>query len=146
MKIVSQNRRARFDYQILETIEAGIILTGQEVKSARGGHMHLSGAYVSFLKGKAMLKKAKIERYKYASGIDGYDPERDRELLLRATERDRLEGLLAEKGMSVLPLEVLSGKTIKVLLGVGRGRKKGDKRERIKERDVERRLRRGEEL
>ena len=146
MKVVSENRRARFDYQILETIEAGIILTGQEVKSARSGNMHLIGSYVSFLKGRAVLKKAKIQPYKYASGIEGFNPERDRELLLRGPERDRLEGLLTEKGMSVIPLEVHSGRTVKVLLGVGRGRKKGDKRERIKEREVMRRLRKGEEV
>lgn len=145
MKIVAQNRRARFDYEIVETIEAGIILTGQEVKSARGGGMHLSGAYVSFLGGKPLLKHAKIQPYKYASQLDGYDPERDRELLLRSAERDRLFGASAEKGMAVLPLEVRSGRTIKVLLGLGRGRKKRDKRQRIKEREVERMLRRGEE-
>ncbi len=146
MKVVAQNRRARFDYEIVETIEAGIILTGQEVKSARGGGMHLSGAYVSFLGGKPLLKHSKIQPYKYASGLDGYDPERDRELLLKAGERDRLLGALAEKGMTILPLEVRSGRMIKVLLGLGRGKKKGDKRQKIKEREVERRLRRGDEV
>lgn len=146
MKIVAQNRRARFDYEILETVEAGIMLTGQEVKSARSGGMHLSGAYVSFLGGKATLKQAKILPYKYASGLDGYDPGRDRALLLHAKERDRLIGSSAEKGMTVLPLEVRAGRTVKVLLGIGRGRKKGDKRQKIKEREVERKLRRGEEI
>lgn len=108
--------------------------------------MHLSGAYVSFLGGKPLLKHAKIQQYKFASNLDGYDPERDRELLLKASERDCLMGASSEKGMTVLPLEVRSGRTIKVLLGLGRGRKKGDKRQRIKEREVERRLRKGEEL
>lgn len=146
MKVVAQNRRARFDYEILETVEAGIILTGQEVKSARGGGMHLTGAYVSFHGGKPILKHAKILPYKFASGLDGYEPDRDRPLLLHARERDRLIGASAEKGMTVLPLEVRAGRTIKVLLGVGRGRKKRDKRQRIKEREVQRRLRKGEEI
>jgi len=146
VKVVAQNRRARFDYEILETVEAGIILTGQEVKSARMGGMHLSGAYVSFLGGKPVLKQAKILPYKYASGLVGNEPDRDRELLLHKVEANRLLGKAAEKGLTVLPLEVRSGRTIKVLLGVGRGRKKGDKRQRIREREVERKLRRGEEI
>jgi SsrA-binding protein len=146
MKVVAKNRRARFDYEILETVEAGIVLTGQEVKSARGGGMNLSGAYVSFLGGKPVLKQAKILPYKYASGLESYDPGCDRPLLLRKSEANRLLGKAAEKGLTVLPLEVRSGRTVKVLLGVGRGRKKGDKRARIREREVLRRLRRGEEV
>jgi SsrA-binding protein len=146
MKIVARNQRARFDYEILETVEAGIILTGQEVKSARGGHMQLSGAYVSFLRGKPVLKKAKIQPYKFASGLEGYDIERDRELLLKKNESERLAGKAQERGMSILPLEVRSARTIKVLLGLGRGRKKEDKRQRIREREVMRQLRRGDEM
>ena len=145
MKVVARNQRARFDYEILETIEAGIILTGQEVKSARGGHISLAGAYVSFLSDKPVLKNAKIQPYKYASDLAGYEPDRDRELLLRKRECDRLMGSATEKGMSIIPLEVRSGRTVKILLGLGRGRKKADKRQRIREREVERHLRRGEE-
>ena len=146
MKVVARNQRARFDYEILETIEAGIILTGQEVKSARGGHISLAGAYVSFLSDKPVLKNAKIQPYKYASDLGGYEPDRDRGLLLRKRECDRLIGTAQERGVSIIPLEVRSGRTVKILLGVGRGRKKADKRQRIREREVERRLRRGEEV
>jgi len=146
MKIVASNKRARFDYDILEEIEAGIILTGQEVKSCRQGHVHLSGAYVSMLSGKPVLKNATIDPYRYASDLDSYDKLRDRELLLKTREIDRMIGKVQEKGMSILPLEVRCGRTIKVLLGLGRGRKKYDKRQRIKEREVKKRLRKGEEV
>jgi len=146
VKVVASNKRARFDYEILEEIEAGIILTGQEVKSARGGHVHLSGAYVSMLTGKPVLKNLTIEPYRYASDLGRYDKQRDRELLLHARQINRLVGKSQEKGMSILPLEVRAGRTIKVLLGLGRGRKKYDKRERIKEREVKKRLRKGEEF
>jgi len=146
VKIVAQNRRARFDYEILETVEAGIVLTGQEVKSCRAGHVNLSGAYVSFLSGAPVLKKAKIQKYRFAGDVADYDPERDRPLLLRKSEIDRLSGKVTEKGVTVLPLEVRAARTIKVLLGLGRGRKQHDKRERIKERDIKKRLRKGEEI
>jgi SsrA-binding protein len=146
MKIVAKNKRASFDYEILEQIEAGIMLTGQEVKSARGGNIDLKGAYVSFASGKPILKNASIQPYKYASGLSDYDPDKDRELLLKKKECDRFIGLSQEKGISVFPLEVRSARTIKILIGAGRGRKKYDKRQRIKERDVEKRLKRGEEV
>ena len=118
------------------------MLTGQEVKSARGGNIDLKGAYVSFASGKPILKNASIQPYKYASGLSDYDPYRDRELLLKKKECDKFIGLSQEKGISVFPLEVRSGRTIKLLIAAGRGRKKLDKRHRIKERDVDRRLRR----
>ena len=146
MKIVARNKRARFDYEILEEVEAGIILTGQEVKSVRGGNADLKGAYVSFASGKPVLKKSTIQPYKYASNLSGYDPGQDRMLLMKKSEMDRMTGKTEEKGISVMPLEFRAGRTIKILLGVGRGRKKYDKRQRIKERDVGRRLKRGEEV
>ena len=145
MKIVAQNRRARFDYEITDTVEAGIVLTGQEAKSARLGHVSLAGSYVSFLGGKPILKQVKISPYAYASGLEGYDPGHDRPLLLKKSELTRLESAQAEKGVSIIPLEVHSGKFIKILLGLAKGRKTIDKRQRIKERDVSRRMRMGRE-
>ena len=109
MKVVAKNKRALFDYEITEKVEAGIILTGQEVKSARAGNMNLSGAYVSFATGKPVLKNAKIQPYAYASNLGDYDPGQDRLLLLKQKELDKLLGLSQEKGVSVLPLEVRSG-------------------------------------
>ena len=145
MKIAAKNKRARFDYEILEEIEAGIMLTGQEVKSVRMGNADLKGAYVSFATGRPFLKSATIQPYKYASNLKDYDPGRDRELLLKKNENERLMGMAQEKGMSVLPLEIRAGRTIKILIGVGRGRKKIDKRNRIREREMEKKIRKGEE-
>ncbi|MDD5623451.1 MAG: SsrA-binding protein SmpB [Candidatus Peribacteraceae bacterium] len=146
MKTVSENRRARFDYEILETVEAGLLLTGQEVKSCRMGHLNLSGAYVSFLSGKPVLKNFTISRYPFASKLEPYDEKRDRPLLLRAAEIRKLQAKAEEKGCSIIPLEVRAGKFVKLLLGVGHGRKKIDKRQRIREREVAQKLRKGEEI
>src|SRR3989344_5257032 len=99
MKVVARNKRARFDYEILEELEAGMILTGQEVKSVRAGNADLKGAYVSFLGGKPILKNSTIQPYKYASNLAGYDPGRDRELLLKKSELERLRGMSDEKGI-----------------------------------------------
>jgi len=146
MKTVAQNRRAKFDYEILETVEAGIRLTGQEAKSCRLGQISLLGSYVSFFGGKPMLKQAKISPYKYAGPMPEYDPGHDRELLLRKNQAAKLEAAQAEKGISIVPLEVQAGKFIKVLIGIGRGRKRIDKRQRIKEREIGRKLREGREV
>lgn len=145
-KTVAQNRRAAFDFEIIDTVEAGIILTGQEVKSARMGNVNLSGSYVTFLGGKAFLKQTKISLYAFASGLVDYDPGRDRELLLKKSDLEKLSSLTAEKGVTIVPLEVRAAKYIKVLLGVARGRKRYDKRETIKKRDIEKRLRKGHDI
>lgn len=146
MKVVTKNRRARFDYDILETIDAGIILTGQEVKSCRRGNVSLSGSYVIIPRsGDVLLKNATIAPYAYASQLEGYDPGRERKLLLKKSESERLQRALEQKGVTVIPLEVRCGRYIKLLLGVGRGRKRYDKRQKIKEKEVKRKLKRGEE-
>lgn len=146
MNIVAKNRRATFDYEILETVEAGIMLTGPEVKSCRLGQVSLLGSYVSFFGGKPILKQAKISPYKYAGPMPDYDPGHDRELLLRKNQAKKLEASQEEKGISIIPLEVHAGKFIKVVIGVGRGRKRHDKRQKIKERDVRRKMREGREV
>ena len=146
MKVVAQNRRARFDFEITDTVEAGIILSGQEVKSCRMGHVNLLGSYVSFFGGVAVLKHAKISPYAFATVGGEYDPGHDRQLLLKKPEAARLASVIAEKGVTLVPLEVRAGKFIKVLIGVGRGRKRADKRARIKEREMGRNLREGREV
>jgi SsrA-binding protein len=93
-----------------------------------------------------VLKQAKITAYPFASGLESYDPGRDRELLLNASELRKLQGGTEEKGMTIVPLEVRAGKYIKVLLGLGRGRKRIDKRQRIKEREISRNVREGKEV
>lgn len=146
MKTVAANRRARFDYEILETIEAGIVLTGPEVKSCRSGHIDLRGAYVSFLGESPVLKQSTIAPYRFASDPESYQPGRDRPLLLKKSEAARLKEQSEQKGVTIVPLEVKAGKFIKVVLGVARGRKTIDKRQRIREREMGKKLRKGEEV
>ncbi|KKW39770.1 MAG: SsrA-binding protein, partial [Candidatus Peribacteria bacterium GW2011_GWC2_54_8] len=105
VKIVAQNRRARYDYEILDTVEAGLMLTGQEVKSCRNGNANLAGSYVSFLHGKPVLKGMKIAAYQFASGLESYDPGRDRPLLLSKADVQRLQSASDEKGITIIPLE-----------------------------------------
>ncbi len=144
--VVAKNRRARFDYDILETIEAGIVLTGGEVKSCRAHGVNLAGAYVSFVGGKAALKQASIAPYRYARAEDAGDPKRERALLLSKSQMERLQSFAAEKGVTIIPLEVVAKKFVKVLLGVARGRKRFDKRSAIREREMGRKLREGREV
>jgi SsrA-binding protein len=145
MKAVATNRRARFDYEISDTVMAGIMLSGQEAKSCRAGHIDMSGSYVSFQSGKAHIKHLKISPYKFASGLESYDPGHDRLLLLKKAEMEKLQSLSDQKGVTIIPLEVQAGRYIKVLIGIGKGRKTIDKRKVIKERDIERRMRKGEQ-
>ena len=145
VKVVAQNRRARFDYEILETVEAGVVLTGPETKSCRAGHVSLAGAYVSFHGDTPRLKNAMIAKYAY-SAPEGHEEKRDRTLLLRKNELAKLQRAVEEKGIALIPLEVRAGKHVKILLGLGRGRKRMDKRQHIKERETSRRVREGREV
>lgn len=145
MKVVAQNRRARYDYEIVDTVEAGMMLIGSEVKSCRMGNVNLSGAYVSLLTGEPILKNANIAPYAFASGQEEYEPGRDRRLLLKKSEVRKLQAALAEQGVSLVPLEVRAGRHIKVILGLGKGRKRIDKRQRIRERDITRKMQKGQE-
>lgn len=139
MKIVAKNRRARFDYDIVESFEAGIQLLGWEAKACRTHLADLSGAYVSFLGGKPVLKKMTIRPYPFASNVHPDDTTRDRTLLLHRKELDRLKTASDEKGMAIIPLEVKAGRHIKLILALGRGRKRFDKRQKIKERESKKR-------
>lgn len=120
-------------------------MTGPEVKSLKSGQASLKGAYVSLRGGEAFLVKAHVSPYKYAGGKHGakdINPERDRKILLNRRE---ISGLIGkEKGTAIIPLEIFTGHRglIKIKIGVGRGKKKYDKRETIKKREVERRIRR----
>lgn len=144
MKVVAQNRKARFDYEILDTVEAGLLLTGQEVKSCRLGHCDVKGAYVSFVADPPRIKQMTIRPYTHAGPLPEYRPSRERELLLSKKQIVALRAQSEEKGLTVIPLEVRAGRYVKVLLGVGRGRKRFDKRQKIRERDIRKRVRRGE--
>lgn len=143
MKPLSENRRARFDYEILETYEAGIELTGQEVKSAKGGQLNLNSSYAVLKNNEAWLLNSQIPPYQPKNAPENYDPERTRRLLLHSSEINSLTGRLHEKGLSLIPLNShLKKNLIKLELGLARSRKKHDKRELLKKKAIEREIKR----
>jgi SsrA-binding protein len=138
---LTYSKRARFDYDILETLEAGVALTGAEVKSVRDGDVNLSGAYVTVDPGSAVLRGAHIGRYKPA-GDTAFDPTRERRLLLHARELKRWFGKRQEAGLTVIPTRVyMKGRLVKVEVALARGKKKFEKRAAIKKRELDRELR-----
>lgn len=140
-KSICKNRKARFQYHIEETVEAGLVLTGSEAKSLRAGAANLSDAYAQVQRGEVYLLKAHIAPYTHA-GRDNHTPERPRKLLLHRREIDRLGGRLREKGLTLVPIELYwkDGRA-KIELGLARGKKLHDKRAAIAERESDRRLR-----
>jgi SsrA-binding protein len=142
MTIITTNKRAYFDYEILETFEAGIVLTGQEVKSIKTGHISLAGSYVIMRGSEAWLTGAHISPYKMAGPLPGYDPTRSRKLLLHKKELFSLIGKIKQKGLTLAPLKVYTKKgKIKLEFGLARGKKKYEKRETIEKREVDRKIR-----
>lgn len=137
MKSLAVNKRARFDYDIKDTFDAGLVLEGREVKSAKSGNVSMAGSYIKVNPKGALLVGAHIGAYKYAPSED-YNPVQDRKILLNKKELDQLTG--KAKGSIIVPLEIYIGarNLIKLKIGVGFGRKKQDKREYIKTRDSKR--------
>jgi len=143
MPIYAKNRRAYFDYEIGEKLEAGIVLSGQEVKSVKLGHASLAGSYAKIQNGQAVLINATIKPYPYASGLENYEPTRSRKLLLHKNQILKLETRLSEKGLNLIPLEIYAKKgLVKLLLSVGKSKKKIDKRESIKRRELKKTIER----
>ena len=140
IKIVTENKKARFDYHIVETLEAGLVLQGSEVKSLRGGSCQLKDSFISFVRDEAYLQSAHIAEYKYSS-YNNHEPERKRKLLLHRKELERLYGLMREKGYSCVPLKVYfkQGKA-KVEIALVKGKQKSDKRDSIKKREANREM------
>ncbi len=141
-KAICENRRARYDYEIIESLEAGIVLNGQEIKAIRAGKVNISGSY-----GKIFFKDQKPEVWLVGASIVSIegDQSRSRKLLLHKDQIAKLIGKVQEKGLSLIPLRLYFNRGYaKLEIGVGRGLKKYDKREKVKERDVERRTRRGQ--
>jgi SsrA-binding protein len=136
------NRRARHDYHILETYEAGLILTGSEVKSIRAGQANLAEAHCIIRNGKVILVGCHISPYKPAARQNPSDPARSRQLLLHKSEISRLTGKLKERGLTLVPLKLYFNERgfAKLQIGLARGKKHYDKRQAIKERDVKRYL------
>jgi SsrA-binding protein len=141
MKLICTNRKARRDYEILETMEAGLVLVGTEVKSLRDGHAHLKDSYASIEDGELYLHSAHINPYRMGNRFN-HEPTRSRKLLMHEREIRRLIGKIQEKGLTLIPLRLYfndRGK-VKVELGLARGKKTFDKRREIAERDAKREI------
>ena len=141
-KTLSENRRARFDYEILETIEAGIELQGFEVKSAKLGQMNIAGGHVVIRGGEVWLLNSQVPPYQPKNSPQDYDPARTRRLLLHKEEIRELLGRLKERTITLIPLRVIVKKgLVKIELGLARSRKAKDKRELLKKRAAGREMR-----
>ncbi len=140
------HKKAQFEYEIEQKLVAGIVLSGQEVKSVRLAHASLQGSFVKLIGGEAFLLNAKITQYPFAHD-EKYDPQQSRKLLFTKRELLTLSELSANKGKTLVPLafEVV-GRRIKLIVGVGRGRKEFEKRARVKEREEDRALQRAFKL
>lgn len=139
---LAQNKKAQHDYQILETLEAGLVLTGTEIKSVRERRINLKDGFAQIHNGEAWLMNVHISEYMQGNRFN-HDPLRARKLLLHKKEIQKLTGQTSEKGITIVPLKVyLKHGFAKVLLGIAKGKHDYDKRETIKKRDQEREIRR----
>jgi SsrA-binding protein len=143
MKEYAVHRRARFDFEILATYEAGIELYGHEVKAIKAGHISLAGSFAVIRDNQMWLLNTTVSPYQVKNTPADYEPTRTRRLLLKKSEIKELIGKSAQKGLTLIPLKVYTTRSkIKVLLGLGKHKKKQDKRETIKKRDTEREIER----
>ena len=137
-KLIAENRRARRDYELIERVEAGMVLTGSEVKSVRDGHVLLGQAYADIRDGEAWLVGASISEYAQAGGL-GHQSDRDRKLLLHRDEIESLYGKVREKGLTLVPTRMyFKDGRVKVEIALARGRERSDKRRVVAERDAQR--------
>ena len=141
-KLIADNRRVRHEYHLLELVEAGLVLTGTEVKSLREGRASLARSYADIRDGEAWLVGAHISAYE-SSGYAGHDPDRDRKLLLRRRELDSLGGKVREKGLTLVPTKLYfrDGRA-KVELALARGKELHDKRRDVAKREADRQIER----
>ncbi len=137
-----QNRRANFEYELLEKYEAGLVLTGSEIKSIRAGKANINDAYCHFKNGELFIKNMHISPY--GSGFGTHEPTRERKLLLHKSELKKLHRAVKEDGMTIVPVRLFINKKgwAKLIIALAKGKKLYDKRESIKKRDVERELKR----
>jgi SsrA-binding protein len=143
-RVVATNRQARFRYELLDRYEAGLVLLGSEVKALRAGTVTITDAYVKFRGEEAWLANCHVGPYAHAT-VQPHDPLRERKLLLKKAELEKLRRAVAQKGLTIVPTKIyFVGARIKAEIAVGRGKKTIDKRETIKERDQQRRAARGD--
>ncbi len=140
MKIITQNKKAFFDYEILDRLEAGLVLTGDEVKSIRAGHISLIGSFAHIKDGELFLVNCNVSPYDKAYQKKDGAASRTRKLLVHSRELNRLVGDISRKGITVIPLKIyLNARSlVKVELGIGKHKKAVSKKETIKERDIKR--------
>ena len=142
IKIITENKKAWFDYEVIEKFEAGLVLQGSEVKSLRTSQVNLKDAYVAFRGHEAFLQNAHINVY-MASSYNNHEPERLRKLLLHEHELEKIHKAITEKGLSCVPLKMYFKKgRAKVEIALARGKKKGDKRQAVKSREADRDIQR----
>lgn len=150
MAIYAVNKRATFDYELLEKLEGGLVLAGHEVKSVKTGHISLKGAFITVKDGELYLTNAHIPPYQQANVPESYDPYQSRKVLVRKREIDSLIGKIKQKGLTLVPIKLYSKhRLIKLEFAVGKGKKMIDKREDIKKREANisiRRALRGEKI
>jgi SsrA-binding protein len=141
-KLIAENRRSRHDYELLDRVEAGLVLTGTEVKALRAGHVQLGQAYADVRGGEMWLVGASISEYAQGN-VSNHITDRDRKLLLKRSEIDSLSAKIKEKGLTLVPTKLYfkNGK-VKLEVALGRGKDKGDKRRSIADRDAKRQMER----
>lgn len=141
--VLASNRKARHDFNIIDVVEAGIVLLGSEVKSLRTGQVQLADAYARIVDGEVWLEGVHIAPYQFAVGVGAHDPDRARKLLLHAAEIRRFRERIMKDRLTLVPLSlILRDGKVKVELALAQGRTKGDKRQAIAERDVKREIQR----
>jgi SsrA-binding protein len=139
-RVVATNRRARHEYEILDTLEAGLVLRGTEVKALRTGQVNFKDSYATVRNGEVWLLGCHISPYSHGTDAN-HDPERDRKLLLHAREIARLTGKVAERGLTVVPLKLyFKNGRAKLEIGLARGKKLHDKRASLRERETRREM------
>ncbi|MFA7715257.1 MAG: SsrA-binding protein SmpB [Candidatus Paceibacterota bacterium] len=146
MPLLAQNKKANFDYQILETYEAGLVLFGHEVKAARAGQVSLKGSFISVRtkngQPELYLLNCQISPYKQAGPLPDYNQHRERKLLMKRQEISHLLGKKQAEGLTLIPLKLYTNHSfLKLEFAVAKGKKKYDKRDSIKKRDVDRQIR-----
>ncbi len=140
IKLIAANKKARFDYHIIETVEAGIVLTGAEIKSVRAGGISIAESYVAPGEDALYLLNAHIKPYSF-SGAKEYDPIRRRKLLLKKSEIDKFRGRVEKAGLTIVPLQVyLKGGYAKVEIALAKGKAAPDKRQTQKRKDADREI------
>ncbi len=143
MSTIAINKRAKFDYKLLDKYEAGLVLSGQEVKSIKTGHISLKESFVTLKDNELYLTNAHIPLYKFSGKVTNYDPTRPRKLLLKKSEIKSLIGKTKTKGLTLVPLRVYTKKRlIKLEFAIAQGKKQFDKREDIKKKEMQRKKQR----